>query len=110
MKFEFRIPCIRLLLAEDGQNIFLHSINARCLIEEYGALDAGPLKITGQIIDFDCFTMTKVIFCVQRLYTVLTKGTRPKVGFLIYNTDNTALAQDFPWTLQFIHSDLFCFK
>lgn len=45
--------------ADDGQNIFLHSLNARCLIEEYGTLDGGPLKITGQIIDFECFTMTK---------------------------------------------------
>lgn len=45
--------------AEDGQNVFLHSLNARCLMEEYGSLDAGPQKITGQIIDFECFTMTK---------------------------------------------------
>ena len=46
--------------ADDGQNTFLHSINARCLIEEYGSLSSGPVKITGQIIDFDYFTMTRV--------------------------------------------------
>lgn len=45
--------------AEDTQNIFLHSLNARCLIEEYGSLDFGPSTIKGQIIDFECFTMTK---------------------------------------------------
>jgi hypothetical protein len=45
--------------AEDGQNIYLHSINARTLIEEYGALDDGPLKVQGQITDFDYYTMTK---------------------------------------------------
>merc|ERR1719378_720254 len=45
--------------AEDGQNIFLHSINARTLIEEYGMLDDGPLKVEGQIIDYDYYTMTK---------------------------------------------------
>merc|ERR1719378_1742288 len=45
--------------AEDGQNIFLHSINARTLIEEYGALDFGPLKVQGQIIDYEYYTMTK---------------------------------------------------
>jgi len=45
--------------AADGQNIFLHSINARSLIEEYGSLDFGPLKVKGQIIDFECYTMTK---------------------------------------------------
>jgi len=45
--------------AEDGQNIFLHSINARTLIEEYGSLDIGPLKVQGQIIDYEYYTMTK---------------------------------------------------
>merc|ERR1719378_1381630 len=45
--------------ADDGQNIFLHSINARTLIEEYGALDFGPLKVQGQIIDYEYYTMTK---------------------------------------------------
>lgn len=45
--------------AEDGQNIFLHSLNARCIIEEYGGLEQGPLQISGQIIDFECMTMTK---------------------------------------------------
>merc|ERR1711962_1477650 len=36
-----------------------HSINARTLIEEYGALDFGPLKVQGQIIDYEYYTMTK---------------------------------------------------
>jgi len=45
--------------SEDGQNIFLNSLNARCIIEEYGGLDAGPIGMTGQIIDFECYTMTK---------------------------------------------------
>jgi len=45
--------------AVEGQNIFLHSLNARCLIEEYSALEFGPQNINGQIIDFECFTMTK---------------------------------------------------
>jgi len=45
--------------AEDGQNIFLHSINARCLIEEYGSLICGPGQIDGQIVDLEFYTMTK---------------------------------------------------
>lgn len=45
--------------ANDGQNIFIHPLNYRCLIEEYGSMGGGPLEITGQIIDFECFTMTK---------------------------------------------------
>lgn len=44
--------------AEDGQNVFINSLNARCLIEEYGSLENAPKKIIGQILDFDSFSMT----------------------------------------------------
>jgi len=50
--------------AEDGQNIFVNSLNARCLIEEYGSLENSPKKIVGQILDFESFTMNKVIVLV----------------------------------------------
>jgi len=45
--------------AEDGQNIFINSLNARCLIEQYGSLEKAPKKIVGQILDFESFTMSK---------------------------------------------------
>eukprot|EP00794_Sanderia_malayensis_P013979 gene13979-15437_t len=45
--------------AEDGQNIFLQPINVRCLIREYGSLEACPEKISAQIMDIEHFTMTK---------------------------------------------------
>ena len=56
----FHEVCKFFFSAGDGQNIFIHSLNARCIIEEYGSLDQGPQELTGQIIDFECFTMTKV--------------------------------------------------
>ncbi|XP_047141975.1 E3 ubiquitin-protein ligase RNF10 isoform X3 [Hydra vulgaris] len=44
--------------AEDGQNIYIDALNARCLIEEYGSLCNAPTTITGQILDFESFTMS----------------------------------------------------
>jgi len=37
----------------DGQKIFLHSINAKCLAFEYGALNAAPVTISGRILQID---------------------------------------------------------
>jgi len=45
--------------ADDGQNIFINSLNARCLIEEYGSLENSPKRIIGQILDFESHTMTR---------------------------------------------------
>jgi len=47
--------------AEDNQNIFIHPLNARCLIEEYGALQTCPEIITGTILDYESFTMNKIL-------------------------------------------------
>ena len=62
--------------AVDGQNIFIHSLNARCIIEEYGSLNQGPQELTGQIIDFECFTMTKVrLFQIDYIKITKVSGT-----------------------------------
>jgi len=45
--------------AIDGQNIFLQPINSRCLIYEYGSLQACPEIIKAQIIDIQTHTMTQ---------------------------------------------------
>jgi len=37
----------------DGQKIFLHSLNAKCLAFEYGALNAAPSAISGRILQID---------------------------------------------------------
>lgn len=47
--------------ANDGQHIYLHPLNARCLIEEYGSLENSPHQITGQIIDFESFAMKQLL-------------------------------------------------
>ncbi|XP_031551488.1 RING finger protein 10-like [Actinia tenebrosa] len=45
--------------AEDGQNIFLHPINARCLIKEYGSLENCPEYISAKILEMEAITQTE---------------------------------------------------
>ncbi|XP_028400700.1 RING finger protein 10-like [Dendronephthya gigantea] len=45
--------------AEDGQHIFLHPVNARCLIKEYGSLENCPQTIEGDIVEIECHTQTE---------------------------------------------------
>ena len=39
--------------SSDGQKIFLHSVNVKCLAFEYGALNAAPISISGRIVQID---------------------------------------------------------
>lgn len=45
--------------AEDGQHIYLHSVNARCLVTEYGSLQCCPPTITATVVQLDAFTMNQ---------------------------------------------------
>lgn len=45
--------------AADGQHIYLHSLNTRCLIREYGSLENAPDTITASIIELESITMTE---------------------------------------------------
>ncbi|XP_020899737.1 RING finger protein 10 isoform X2 [Exaiptasia diaphana] len=45
--------------ADDGQNIFLHPINARCLIKEYGSLEKCPECISASILELEAMSQTE---------------------------------------------------
>ncbi|KAL4223854.1 RING finger protein 10 [Mactra antiquata] len=45
--------------ADDGQNIYLHSLNARCLVKEYGSLEHCPQKITANIVEKESVFVTE---------------------------------------------------
>lgn len=45
--------------AEDGQHIYMHALNARCLVKEYGALQHCPDTITGTIVEMENIFMTE---------------------------------------------------
>ncbi|XP_046574143.1 RING finger protein 10-like [Haliotis rubra] len=45
--------------ASDGQHIYLHALNARCLVKEYGKLEDCPDTITANIVDTEIIFMTE---------------------------------------------------
>lgn len=45
--------------ADDGQHIYLHSLNARCLLREYGSLENCPQKISGNIVEKEYVFVTE---------------------------------------------------
>uniref|UniRef100_A0A5S6QS01 E3 ubiquitin-protein ligase RNF10 n=1 Tax=Trichuris muris TaxID=70415 RepID=A0A5S6QS01_TRIMR len=44
---------------EDGQYIFLHSLNVRCLCHEYGGLERAPNRICGKVTEANELVMTE---------------------------------------------------
>lgn len=47
--------------ASDGQHIYLNSLNARMLIQEYGSLENSPPAITATIVELENLTMNKTL-------------------------------------------------
>ncbi|KAL4660367.1 RING finger protein 10 [Arapaima gigas] len=47
--------------AEDGQQMFLHPVNVRCLMREYGSLEASPPFLTATVVEIDGHTITEEI-------------------------------------------------
>lgn len=48
------------LAAEDGQCMYLHPVNVRCLVREYGSLEKSPEKITAAVVEITGYSMTEV--------------------------------------------------
>jgi len=48
------------IVAADGQHIYLHSVNARCLAREYGSLEHCPQTITATIVEKESVFVTEV--------------------------------------------------
>lgn len=45
--------------AEDGQHMFLHPVNVRCLVKEYGCLENCPEHITAEVVETEGYSMTE---------------------------------------------------
>eukprot|EP00058_Branchiostoma_floridae_P024095 XP_002609585.1 hypothetical protein BRAFLDRAFT_115063 [Branchiostoma floridae] len=45
--------------ADDGQHLYLHSLNIKCLVKEYGSLENCPEIISGKIVEIDQEFMTE---------------------------------------------------
>ncbi|MEE6518192.1 hypothetical protein FKM82_029031 [Ascaphus truei] len=55
------LPFYYFYQAEDGQHVFLHPVNVRCLVQEYGSLERCPESITAAVVELDGFTMTEEV-------------------------------------------------
>lgn len=47
--------------ADDCQQMFLHPVNVRCLLREYGSLEASPESITASVVEIVGHTVTEEI-------------------------------------------------
>uniref|UniRef100_A0A8C4TBR6 E3 ubiquitin-protein ligase RNF10 n=1 Tax=Erpetoichthys calabaricus TaxID=27687 RepID=A0A8C4TBR6_ERPCA len=53
------VPYYYFYQAEDGQQMFLHPINVRCLVHEYGSLEKSPEKIEAVVVEIDGYSMNE---------------------------------------------------
>ncbi|XP_062400152.1 E3 ubiquitin-protein ligase RNF10-like [Sardina pilchardus] len=47
--------------ADDGQQMFLHPVNVRCLLREYGSLEASPPAITATVVEVEGKAVTEEV-------------------------------------------------
>merc|ERR1719193_1026085 len=47
--------------ASDGQHIYLHPLNMKCLVHQFGSYERCPDEITAQITDMEGFSMSEMI-------------------------------------------------
>ncbi|KAF4070395.1 hypothetical protein AMELA_G00285040 [Ameiurus melas] len=45
--------------AEDGQQMFLHPVNVRCLLREYGSLENSPQSISATVVEIEGHTVNE---------------------------------------------------
>uniref|UniRef100_A0A452I2V6 E3 ubiquitin-protein ligase RNF10 n=1 Tax=Gopherus agassizii TaxID=38772 RepID=A0A452I2V6_9SAUR len=45
--------------AEDGQCMYLHPVNVRCLVREYGSLENSPEKLIAAVVEITGYSMTE---------------------------------------------------
>ena len=59
-------------VAVDGQHLYLHSLNVRCLIREYGSFAQCPETITAKVVEVEHMSMNEVtIKCACQLLLYL---------------------------------------
>ena len=56
--FDGDVLCVP--VADDGQQMFLHPVNVRCLLREYGSLEASPPAITATVVEVEGHAVTEV--------------------------------------------------
>ncbi|KAM6156275.1 E3 ubiquitin-protein ligase RNF10 [Rhynchocyon petersi] len=52
-------PCYYFYQGEDGQHMFLHPVNVRCLVREYGSLEQSPEKISATVVEIAGYSVSE---------------------------------------------------
>jgi len=55
------IGCV--FVASDGQHIYMHAVNIRCLVKQYGSLRQCPPTITASVVETESASMDEVPRC-----------------------------------------------
>ncbi|XP_029653016.1 RING finger protein 10 [Octopus sinensis] len=71
--------------AADGQHIYLHAVNARCLAWQYGSLENSPETITASIVEVESIAMTQELRNRLRYLNHLPLSVEFKVVELLLN-------------------------
>ena len=56
--FDGDVLCVP--VADDGQQMFLHPVNVRCLLREHDSLEASPPAITATVVEVEGQAVTEV--------------------------------------------------
>jgi len=47
-------------VAADGQHIYMHAVNIRCLVKQYGSLRDCPDTVTATVVEMESVSMDEV--------------------------------------------------
>lgn len=67
-----RTTDVSYVTAEDGQCMYLHPVNVRCLVREYGSLEKSPEKITAAVVEIAGYSMTEVVILLPRFSSLIS--------------------------------------
>ena len=56
------MDCVCVMLAADGQHIYMHAVNIRCLVKQYGSLRDCPDTVTAAVVELESVSMDEVHF------------------------------------------------
>jgi len=85
--------------ASGGQHIYLHPLNMKCLLHQYGSYDRCPVEITARITDVEHFSMSEVIRKRHRYMSHLPLSLEFRIAELdfrtpLISTETLAIFQD----------------
>jgi len=55
-----------IVTAADGQHIYMHAVNIRCLVKQYGSLRDCPDVITARVLEMESVSMDEVSTLISR--------------------------------------------